>query len=510
TGTAFKYTASADGYLSAYVTNLGDTKVCYITPEGAESRDDCIGSVSGADGSEQAAVAPVEKGKTYYIFVAGSKGRFTKISFTTDPQEIIWTPSADVEAGTGFAKGITASEKMTYIEKAGGRDIDGIVFNGCIQGTTNPGGSPKGETGAALKYAAYANGNLTVYYKIGSTKVFKITDADGNIIASYENEAEYADDDTEHTTNIGESQYTSTTAEIYAGKTYYIYVDGSKAEFYGVSFEQTGAAENALEASTPDPNAAPTPKPTASPTPKPTEVPTPAPVYWKASKSVTTSDTLMTGLTAGEAMEYTEGVKEIDGVSFTGYVAGVTNPSFADGILSGAGLIFTAPANGTFTAYMEVNEGKTFKITDSDNKDIVTYTPTEKGQYSISAEVTAGQTYYAYVGGSRPRIYGAKFAQSAETAATEPTINPTEQPPEESSNQTEIEGTLSDSKVTVTAYGNEGDDVYAAQYDADGRLIRVVKKIPGTFDIEIQEDTARLAVFVWNGNEPLCAMTELR
>ncbi|MGN0162348.1 MAG: immunoglobulin-like domain-containing protein, partial [Candidatus Ornithomonoglobus sp.] len=509
-GTAFKYTAAEDGFLSAYVTSLnnsssGDPRYCFITEEGAAKREDCAGSASSADGSEQIAVAPVEAGHTYYIFVAGSKGRFAKIAFGAAAPNIMWKASESTEADGALARGLTAAEAMTYTEK-NTIEIDGAEFTGCITGATNPTGTVKGEMGAALHYEAYAPGLLTVYYKIGSGKTFKLTDADGNILEQYTNEPVYD----ESGNNIGVSEYTSTTAEINEGTTYYAYVDGSKAEFYGVSFEQTGAAASAEQTPPPVSDATPTPKPTASPTPKPTEVPTTAPVYWKASKSVTTSDILMTGLTAGEAMSYSEDAKEIDGVSFTGYVVGVTNPSYAEGILSGAGLTFTAPANGTFTAYMEVNADKTFKITDSDNKDIVTYIPTEKGQYSISAEVTAGQTYYAYVGGSRPRIYGAKFVKSAEAATEAPTTKPTEQPPEETANPIEIAGTLSDGTVTVTAYGSVGDDVYAAQYHADGRLIRVVKEIPGTFDIEIQEDTARLAVFVWNGNEPQCKMTELR
>lgn len=61
---------------------------------------------------------------------------------------------------------------------------------------------------------------MTVYYKIGANKTFKVNTADGNIVSSYTNKSDT-------------SQYTSTTAELSAGITYYFYVDSSKAEFYG-------------------------------------------------------------------------------------------------------------------------------------------------------------------------------------------------------------------------------------------------------------------------------------
>ncbi|MGM9937069.1 MAG: immunoglobulin-like domain-containing protein, partial [Candidatus Ornithomonoglobus sp.] len=395
TGTAFKYTAAEDGFLSAYITSLGSNKTAYIVEEGVANKEDNVGTALGTDGAEQVMVAPVEAGHTYYIFVAGSGGRFAKIAFGTVAPDILWKASADVEAGGALARGLTAAEAMTYTAKSN-MEIDGIAFTGCILGTNNPGGTVKGETGAALHYEAYAPGLLTVYYKIGSSKTFKLTDAGGNILAQYTNDEVL----NESGVNIGVSEYTSTTAQVSAGTTYYAYVDGSKAEFYGAAFEQTAASET---------EATPIPSATAAPTPTPTA----APVFWKASEDVTTADTLMTGLTAGETMSYTVGAKEIDGEEFTGYVACGTNPSYGVGTFSGAGLIFTAAANGTFTAYMEVNANKTFTIMDSENNIIAQYTPTEKGQYALSADVNAGKTYYAFVNGSTARIYGAKFEEAA-------------------------------------------------------------------------------------------------
>lgn len=403
TGTAFRFKAAANGYLSAYITALAANKTAYIVPAGAASQNDCAASVSGADGTEQVMLAPVEKGKTYYIFVAGSKGRFTKISFTTEPQQIVWIPTESITTEKCFAPGLSASEGMAY--SATTRDIDGIVFNGRVQGSTNPGGSPKGETGAAFKYSAPAKGNLTVYYKIGTTKTFKITDSTGkNLIASYTNEAEY--DESDPTTNIGEPQYMSTTAEVYAGQTYYIYVDGSKGEFYGISFEQTGTSE-----------IIPTPPPKPTPTPTPTPKPTPA--VWRAASDVTEKETLMSGLTADGAMTYTAQTKTIDSVDFTGYVTPSTNTD---------GLTFTAPAYGTFTAYMEVGAGKTFSITDGDGNVLASTKPDAKVQTSLTADVKKGVTYKANVAGSSQRIYGAIFKYADIEPTAEPTTAPTNKP----------------------------------------------------------------------------------
>ncbi|MGN1115139.1 MAG: immunoglobulin-like domain-containing protein [Candidatus Ornithomonoglobus sp.] len=241
TGTAFKYDASEDGYLSAYITTLGENKTAYIVQAGAASQNDCVSSVAGTDGSEQVIVAPVEAGNTYYIYVAGSKGRFTRIMFDTQAPMIWWKASADAAANTTIIRGLSAAEDMTYSVVTA--EIDGEPFTGYIVGTNNPGSA--GATGAALHFAAYADGELTVYYKLGP-KIFRIRESDGTDIATVDNKTG---------NDAGDAINTSTTVSVEAGKTYYLYGEGSKVAFYGLSFQQTGATGPAVA----------TPAPTADP-----------------------------------------------------------------------------------------------------------------------------------------------------------------------------------------------------------------------------------------------------
>ncbi len=248
-------------------------------------------------------------------------------------------------------------------------------------------------------------------------------------------------------------------------------------------------------------------------------------------------------------MTYTEQAKTIDGVDFTGYVSGTTNPTVSDGVLSGAGLIFTAPSYGELTVYMEVGAGKTLKICDSDNNTIKELKSEEKVQTSLTAEVEAGKTYYAYVSGSKARMYGAVFNEkdapqtSTPTDETKPTATPsqtstpeaTESPDqtskpeatdtpsqtgEPSSTEKPNEQPVSielinngeavtalasgDSELVGTIENAAGKDIYAVQYDENGRMIAVTKMAAQEsfgFNVTIKEETTTFTALVWEGNK---------
>ncbi len=275
TGTAFKYTAEENGFLTAYITRLGaadKAKTLYIIEEGAAQESDCLAKVDGY-ASNESLTAQVRAGKTYYIYVAGSKGCFTGIEFSQNAKPKWWKADKDVALNSEMMKGLTPSEKLTYRESA--RDIDGESFTGCAAGSTNP--SDNGASGAAIKYIPETDGLFTFYCKVGAGKTMKINDADGNVISEYKNETE-------------ESEFSSLSGNLKKGVTYYAYVAGSKAEFYGASF--TMAAEPADDPTEPtnkpadptdkpaDPTDEPT-NPTADPTDKPaepTQVPTVPPI----------------------------------------------------------------------------------------------------------------------------------------------------------------------------------------------------------------------------------------
>lgn len=269
-GAAFKYVPAEDGFLSAYVTNLGENKTAYIIKEGEELKS-CANIAVGTDGANQLVTAKVTAGEAYYIFVKSSKGRFARIAFNTKAPYILWKPQRDAAAGERLMKNLSPAEDMTYVE--GTKSIDSIDFPGNLKGQTNPSGN--GLSGASLHFTAPADGWVTVYYKIGSRKTFNINDTAGNICASYTNEDEVSD-------------FTSTTAEIKGGATYYMYIAGSKAEFYGVGYQQSG--ENVPEA--PEPTTAPTA--TTVPTTPPT-----APAKETIEFSVKAGDKELTRLEAG-------------------------------------------------------------------------------------------------------------------------------------------------------------------------------------------------------------------
>lgn len=228
TGTAFKYVANENGFLTAYITRLGSeekAKTLYIVEEGAKSNDDCIASISGNNASTLLN-AQVRAGKTYYIYVAGSKGCFTGIEFSPNAKTVWWKASVNVEQGTTLMNSLSPSESLTY--KESGKEIDAVSFTGAAVGSTNP--SDNGASGAAVKFVPDSNGIFTIYCKVGSSKTIKINDADGNIVSQYTNEAE-------------ESDFVSLSGEVKKGITYYAYVAGSKAEFFGASFTATYSEE---------------------------------------------------------------------------------------------------------------------------------------------------------------------------------------------------------------------------------------------------------------------------
>ncbi|MDO5398371.1 MAG: hypothetical protein Q4G33_10615 [bacterium] len=288
-GTAFKYTASESGFLAAYITAFGESKYAYIIEEGSvDLKKDYLVSISGADGANQMMCAPVEAGKTYYILGAGTKARFVKISFGKTAPPVWWRASADAAADEELMTGLYPAEAMKYVEKTNGKDIDGITFAGNLAGASNPSGN--GAAGASLKFCPPADGTVTVYYKLNAKKTFKINDAEGNLIAECNNEDESSD-------------YTSTTAELKGGVQYYMYVDASKAEFYGVRFIQTGKRVPEVTAS---PSATDLPEITTSPSE--TERPGDEVINLGIMSGTTELDKLETGaVTAAVSMENPQG-----------------------------------------------------------------------------------------------------------------------------------------------------------------------------------------------------------
>lgn len=493
-GAAFKYVPTEDGFVNAYITSLGENKTAYIIKEG-ENIKDCASTAVGTDGANQLLTAKVKAGETYYIFVSGSKGRFAKIAFNTSAPYVLWKASADASEGEKVTKNISTAESMIYTESA--KTIDSIEFNGNLKGQTNP--RENGLTGSSLHFTAPADGWVTVYYKIGAGKTFIVNDTNGNEAASYTNDSE-------------ESDFTSTTAVVKGGTTYYMYVSGSKAEFYGVGYQQSGENVKPGETENPVETVNPIETPAGEETPQPTAKPDYKVYTWNADADIKTGETLAGGITTGTDMTYTEKATDINGVNFKGYVVGTVNPKITEEGFIGTGLILNAPCYGEFTVYMEVGAGKTIKIVDSAGDIIKEYTPEVKEKAVFSAKVEKGKTYYAYVEGSNARIYGAELK---EEEASQPTNSPSPTPDEKETISFNVmsgdrELDKLESGIVTAAVSMENPDgriIYAAQYDNDGRLIGISNanaKESTEMTITIDDNAQKLALLVWNGQECMC------
>lgn len=169
-GTAMKYTASKTGVLTVNFTSVGETKEVIIVSEGTKDK---TAAEFYAKGVTKASAA-VEAGKTYYISVLGSKGRFVSAEFvegtpatptpkpTQDPNA---TPEPAVVEKTAIDKDAALTrEAMAAIiydayEAKFGKDADGswikpvymTKYNGTNLSPDDPNYDPN-LTGASAQY----------------------------------------------------------------------------------------------------------------------------------------------------------------------------------------------------------------------------------------------------------------------------------------------------------------------------------------------------------------------
>lgn len=131
--------------------------------------------------------------------------------------------SAGLTAGTDY-NGFSVLEDMAW--KEGEVEVDGTTYTGSVAGTNNP--SPKkGEIpteGAAVVVTPTANGTVTVVFKLNSGKTYHVVCSDGTELDTATNDA-------------GEFQYLKVSYAVEAGKSYYIYGDGTKLPFYFLGLE---------------------------------------------------------------------------------------------------------------------------------------------------------------------------------------------------------------------------------------------------------------------------------
>ncbi len=176
---------------------------------------------------------------------------------TPKPETKQWRASKTVTAGeTLTIPGLTPLENMTFTETGSYKGFEGKVV-----GATSP--DETGKAGNSLKFVPEKDGKVTVYFKLNNEKTFYIKDEAGTVVA-------------EHPNNTGSSEYTSLSADVKKGQTYYLFGNGTKSEFFGVDFAET-ADVNPPATDVPSTNPPATNVPATA---KPTDVPsTPAPTF---------------------------------------------------------------------------------------------------------------------------------------------------------------------------------------------------------------------------------------
>jgi len=131
--------------------------------------------------------------------------------------------TAGLTAGVDY-NGISVLESMSY--KEGSVEIEGVTYAGSVAGKVNP--SPKGgqipTEGAAVVAAPKANGTLTVVFKLNDGKTYHVVCSDGTELETGSNDS-------------GSSKYLKKSYKVEAGKTYYVYGDGTKLPFYFIGLE---------------------------------------------------------------------------------------------------------------------------------------------------------------------------------------------------------------------------------------------------------------------------------
>lgn len=134
TGAAMKFVAPASGVLSLYVVDVGSGKEVAITEEGTATKTDSAYYHIATAKENVCASIPVEAGKTYYMGVLGSKGRFVGISYMSG------APVVSVKARPGETVQIDAvpeagmTTKGMSVTGAAGSAVD-VTMAGANQGT---------------------------------------------------------------------------------------------------------------------------------------------------------------------------------------------------------------------------------------------------------------------------------------------------------------------------------------------------------------------------------------
>lgn len=120
--------------------------------------------------------------------------------------------------------------------------------------------------------------------------------------------------------------------------------------------------------------------------------------------------------TASDTKEFEDGTTAVGDNAKAGSAKAKTDGVNATGTIptEGCYIKYTASADGKLTIYTKIGKGKTFYIVPSDGTAATAKTnDTDASTYDmVTADVTAGVTYYAYLSGATAQVWKVAFAQT--------------------------------------------------------------------------------------------------
>lgn len=300
---------------------------------------------------------------------------------TWSAADLLATVGADADSNlrlVGAWTANTASDDFTFDD---GLSVVGDNLKASDKAKTSSGNAsgqiPTG--GSYLEYVATSNGTASIDAKINSNKTFYVINQEGNVVTSYTN-------------SESSSVYKTISFAVEDGNTYYAYLAGGSSQIWQFTFkasEVTVDAESLLNT---------------------------------ATSATATQGFILRG-DGWSKNDATDSGTFTDGLAIAGAnaKAGSVKASPSNGAVPTAGcyLEYTATTNGSVSVDAKINKNKTLYVVASDGTVVYTKAAGADSLYeTVTFDVKAGLTYYAYVAGSTAQFWQAKFSPISEAKQT--------------------------------------------------------------------------------------------
>lgn len=375
---------------------------------------------------------------------------------TWSAADLLATVGADADSNlrlVGAWATNTASDNFTFDD---GLSVVGDNLKASDKAKTSS-GNASGQIptdGSYLEYVATSNGTASIDAKINTNKTFYVINQEGNVVTSYTN-------------SESSSAYKTISFAVEDGNTYYAYLAGGSSQIWQFTFkasEVTVDAESLLNT---------------------------------VNSKIATQGFILRGDEGNwETNIATDAGTFPDGLAIANTnVKALANGSGNGSIpTSGTYLEYTAIANGSVSLDAKINKGKTLYVVDSDGTVLKTVTADSSVSLydTVTFDVTAGKTYYAYVSGSKIQIWQTKFNPISE--ATQKSWDEVEAPVVTSIEESGM-NLIVNFEGLVDSLNGADDLQVTLYYESDGTYYEVNT-------VTIKNNTTKSAVFtpLWSGN----------